>query len=197
MKLFIKISIDKSKNVCYNFPNPTECVCAIDTLRRTLWQGWSKWLRWWYDGRVGSGQIKREEVKTMEHFENNYVFGYYESIYGDGQFKFKMYVQSQNGRVQGIDQLIGMVQCPHCGKPMHIFNMAFGKDKKRAVYLCKGDYGCFKTTEISLIEGARLAWHLIKSTAHPCVGGALVFINISKTCLSQWVYFANWSYIGR
>lgn len=106
---------------------------------------------------MGSGQIKREEVKAVEYFENDHVFGYYESIYGDGQFKFKMYVQSQNGRVQGIDQLIGMVQCPHCGKPMHIFNMAFGNDKKRAVYLCQGDYGCFKTTEISLIEGARLA----------------------------------------
>ncbi|WP_419012754.1 hypothetical protein [Dysosmobacter sp.] len=90
----------------------------------------------------------------MEHFENDYVFGYYKNIV-DGQ-QFEMYVCPQNRKVKRIGQLSSTLRCPHCGKPMHICDMAFSNDGKRATHLCQSDQGYFVTTNIFLITGARL-----------------------------------------
>mgnify|MGYP001624765283 CR=1 FL=1 len=85
----------------------------------------------------------------MEHFENDYVFGYYKNIV-DGQ-QFEMYVCPQNRKVKRIGQLSSTLRCPHCGKPMHICDMAFSNDGKRATHLCQSDQGYFVTTNIFLI----------------------------------------------
>ena len=101
----------------------------------------------------------------MEHFENNYVSAYYENIV-DGQ-QFRMYIRPRNRRVKRIGQLSSALRCPHCGGPMHICDMAFSNDGKRATHLCQSGQGYFVTTNIFLIAGAMLAQHQLAPILSP------------------------------